>query len=344
MASGRCEMEDLLKRVSRSFYLTLRVLPRSIRGPLSVAYLLARAADTVADTPMVKVGRRREALLHLQQSIREASEARACPPPDFGDLAEARSAIVGQGTPAERVLIENAESLLQALRECAPADRHEIRRVLDTITRGQELDLDRFGTASADRIEALGSDAELDAYTYSVAGCVGEFWTKMCRAHVFPSASLDEKTLLTNGVRFGKGLQLVNILRDLPEDVRQGRCYIPADRLAEHGLRPRDLLDAGNADRFRPLLDSYLELAENHLSAGWRYTTMLPFACARVRLACAWPVLLGMKTLARLRSENVLDGRNRIKLRRSEVRGQVLKTLILYPVPAAWKRLLRARD
>ena len=40
----------LLRGVSRSFYLTIRVLPRPVRGPIQLAYLLARAADTIADT------------------------------------------------------------------------------------------------------------------------------------------------------------------------------------------------------------------------------------------------------------------------------------------------------
>ena len=64
-------MQDLLKQVSRSFYLTLRVLPHSINRQLSIAYLLARAADTVADTLLVEVGRRREALLQIRKSIQE---------------------------------------------------------------------------------------------------------------------------------------------------------------------------------------------------------------------------------------------------------------------------------
>ena len=64
-------MQDLLKQVSRSFYLTLRVLPHSINEQLRLAYLLARAADTVADTQLVEVGRRREALLQIRKSVQD---------------------------------------------------------------------------------------------------------------------------------------------------------------------------------------------------------------------------------------------------------------------------------
>ena len=43
-------LRSILKRVSRSFYLTLAILPRPVRDQIGLAYLLARAADTIADT------------------------------------------------------------------------------------------------------------------------------------------------------------------------------------------------------------------------------------------------------------------------------------------------------
>ena len=162
--------------------------------------------------------------------------------------------------------------------------------MLLTITSGQELDLTRFGGASVENITILGTDPELDDYTYRVAGCVGEFWTKMCRAHLFPKARLDDARLITDGIRFGKGLQLVNILRDIPSDLRQGRCYLPRERLTAAGLQPSDLLKPENEPRFRPLYASYLDLAAAHLLAGWDYTNRLPHSSVRVRLACAWPI------------------------------------------------------
>ena len=47
------ELLPLLKRVSRAFYLSIRVLPEPVRRPVGLAYLLARAADTIADTAAV---------------------------------------------------------------------------------------------------------------------------------------------------------------------------------------------------------------------------------------------------------------------------------------------------
>src|SRR5208282_2377109 len=186
-------LNNLLKATSRSFYLTLRVLPAAVRPQIGLAYLLARTSDTIADTELVPLEQRLDALHKLRDRILGSSTA----PLNFGELARQ------QGLPAERVLLEKAEDSLMLLQSFSPADMKLIRDVLTTIMGGQELDLRRFGSLGSTesrptggKIIALETAAELDDYTYRVAGCVGEFWTKMCQAHLFPAAKLDEKQFL----------------------------------------------------------------------------------------------------------------------------------------------------
>jgi farnesyl-diphosphate farnesyltransferase len=325
-------LSGLLKDVSRSFYLTLRVLPGTIRSQIGLAYLLARTTDTIADTELVPVAQRLESLQMLRERILGQRQARL----DFGGLARQ------QGSLAERTLLERCEESLSLLQGFSAADQRLVTEVLQIITSGQELDLRRFAGASAASVVALGTDADLEDYTYRVAGCVGEFWTKVCRAHLFAREPLDDESLLANGVRFGKGLQLVNILRDLPRDLRQGRCYLPADRLTALGLRAADLLDPRNEARLRPLYDTCLERAEGHLLAGWVYINSLPRRSVRVRLACSWPILIGRETLKLLRGGKILDPEHRIKLSRRRVRQLVLRSVVLYPWPGAWERQVSA--
>jgi farnesyl-diphosphate farnesyltransferase len=322
-------LTELLRQVSRSFYTTLRVLPGAVRRPIGLAYLLARATDTIADTQLVALEQRLDALRRLRERILGLHQK----PLDFGQLARQ------QGSPAERVLLERIEEALSVLTDLDAAEQCLIREALHTITSGQELDLTRFAGASAGHLLALKTEAELDDYTYRVAGCVGEFWTKMCRARVFPDAPLDDRQLLADGVRFGKGLQLVNILRDLPADLRQGRCYLPSEKLAAVGLNAADLLHSATEPKLRPLYNSYLDQASAHLAAGWDYTNVLPRSCVRVRLACAWPSLIGARTLARLRVEPILDPSHRVKISRAEVRGLLARSVLLYPWPGRWRGL-----
>jgi farnesyl-diphosphate farnesyltransferase len=331
-ASAAPLLTDLLKAVSRSFYLTLRVLPSEVRGPIGTAYLLARLTDTIADTELVPVPRRLEALQALCARIQGSEQQ----PVAFGDLAAAQPATPGGGTQAERVLLERVDEVLALLAKLPAADQALVRAVLATITSGQELDLRRFGAANPSAIVALSSPEELNDYTYRVAGCVGEFWTKICRCHLFPNEPLDEAMLLHNAVRFGQGLQLVNILRDLPRDLRQGRCYLPRALLSGAGLRPEDLLRPESFARLRPTYVGLLDEAEQHLAAGWRYTLALPRRLMRVRLACAWPILIGVRTLSALRETNALDPSQRVKVNRSEVRKILFATVLRYPSERSW--------
>ena len=322
-------LNELLKQTSRSFYLTLRVLPRAVRPQIGLAYLLARTTDTIADTEIIPAEKRLQALQQLRDRILGLHNNVL----DFSELAR------HQGVPAERELLDRCEASLALLVELSEADLPRVRKVLEIISSGQRLDLERFAGAATAKVLALKTEAELDDYTYRVAGCVGEFWTTICRAHLFPSEILDEAKLLADGIRFGKGLQLVNILRDLPVDLRKGRCYLPADKLAAIGMQPADLLQIGSASKFRPLYEHYLDLAETHLAAGWAYTNAIPRGQVRVRLGCAWPILIGLETIKRLRAASILNPNSRIKISRSNVRRLLLRSVLRYPFPAAWQRL-----
>jgi farnesyl-diphosphate farnesyltransferase len=320
---------SLLRESSRSFYLTLRVLPKQIRPQIGLAYLLARTSDTIADTELFPLDERLAGLESLRQRILGLRTE----PLDLARIAQQQSLRV------ERALLERSEDSLGLLETMSPGDRQRVQDVLTTIIGGQDLDLRRFAGAAEGRIVALERKADLDDYTYRVAGCVGEFWTRMCRAHLFPEADLSEEEFLANGVRFGKGLQLTNILRDLPRDLRQGRCYLPSESLKASGLEPADLLNPKNEPRARGCFNEHLEIAEGFLAAGWSYTNLIPRRCMRVKLACAWPLLIGRQTLGLLRASNFLDPKQRIKISRRQVRSILWKSVVYYPWPKAWTRL-----
>lgn len=285
-------MKAILKSVSRSFYLTIRFLPRPLREPVSLAYLLARATDTIADTAPIPAGHRLTTLLAFARVIAGKSE--------FSSVAESlREFATRQGDPAERNLIENLSGCIDCLAATEPADRNDIRAVLQTIVTGQELDVRRFGDPAV--VTSLRSAAELDEYTYLVAGCVGDFWTKLGfrRLRRFANRSPDEMTRL--GMDYGKGLQLINVLRDTGADLRSGRSYLPADETA---ARPA-----------AEVFVNWLDQAETKLNAGIAYCSAL--LNWRVRFATALPALIGARTIALLRAAGL--GGEKIKVPRKEV-------------------------
>lgn len=326
-------LTGLLKKVSRSFYLTLRVLPRPVRRQMGLAYLLARTSDTIADTAILPASERIGA---LDAYLARISGRRMNPVP-LNEL------IQGQADPAERTLLEQNEQPLKLLEALDSEDRALIRGVLETIIGGQKLDLERFDLPPGNGIIALQHGDDLDDYTFRVAGCVGRFWTEICRRHLLTNRRMDFDRLIEDGIRFGKGLQLINILRDLPADLRNRRCYLPSDLLAEANLEPADLLDPACEPRLRPAYDRLLDQAADHLEHGWRYTLSLPWTHPRLRLACAWPILIGVETLRKLRRENVLDPSQRVKISRRDVKVILLRSMLLYPLPFFWSGLYSRR-
>lgn len=324
---------ELLKAVSRSFSLTLRILPSPVRRPIGIAYLLARTSDTIADTKLIAPAAREASLRQLAQAVQRGR----IKPDDFA------FSLPRQTQTKEQELLARIHHSVHLLQTVGQAERRLIQDVLQTIIGGQSLDLQRFQNASAQNVVCLKSDAELDDYTYRVAGCVGEFWTRICFQRLSANPSPPPE-LLRAGVRFGKGLQLLNILRDISADLRQGRCYLPQDALLQSGLAPKDLA-IPSADETRqkiaPLFHLYVQKANHLLMDGWEYTNQLPHRWIRVRLACAWPVLIGLKTLEALPLNDPLNPSRRAKISRQAVKTIIAKTLLAYPFPRLWQRLAK---
>jgi farnesyl-diphosphate farnesyltransferase len=308
----------LLRRVSRSFYLSLAVLPGSVRPTIGLAYLLARASDTIADTRLIDRASRIAQLEALRAALAGSAAISTAV-----DAAAASPAL-----PAERALLQRLPDCLAAYRALPPADRARVHAVLVTIIEGQIQDLRAFPGEDEGKLAALETREDLDRYTYLVAGCVGEFWTEVHVAHRPRLRHWDLPRMRVLGTRLGKGLQLTNVLRDVPRDLRQGRCYLPRQDLARWGLEPRDLLDPGRAAEARPLLREWLDIALDHYEAGWQYTFAIPRREARMRLACAWPLLIGLRTLDLLAaSPNWLDPAVTLKVPRVRVYGLMAHSL-----------------
>ena len=301
---------DFLASVSRSFSLTIRLLPDPLREPITLGYLLARALDTVADTATVAPATRLEHLRVLSEMIKYGNDAEVLRPLQ-------RDLVGKQEHDGERELLKHLDQCLDWLEAQPTDDRWDLRRTLARIGRGQELDLLRFGAGTAAAPIPLETDADLDEYTYFVAGCVGELWTRLCERKLPAGWSKrSEAEMLPLGKHFGQGLQMVNILRDLPEDLANGRCYLPADLLAEHGLTVTDLLDS--PQKARPLLAQLRQQTVAHLDAAWEY--VLALKTFKLRYACALPVLIGLETLGLLAQTSPLETSERLKVSRGSVK------------------------
>ena len=119
-----------------------------------------------------------------------------------------------------------------------------------------------------------------------------------------------------------------------------GRCYIPLDHLDDHGLAPDDLLESENMERFRELYNQLLDKTSEHLDSAIEYIGMIPYSQFRLRGACMLPVLIALRTISLLRSSNVLDGGNRVKVSRDEIKELTRRVILSIPSKKSCLRLL----
>ncbi|HEU0208609.1 MAG TPA: phytoene/squalene synthase family protein [Candidatus Udaeobacter sp.] len=307
----------LLRSVSRSFYLSIQLLPRQLREPIALAYLLARTTDTVADTPQISTSVRMETLKVLSDMIQRTG------------LQDTSAELVAGFVPLQKNTGE--QQLLESLADCLAwldmmenPDRNDIRTVLGKITRGQMLDLERFEFPN--KIRALGTAADLDEYTYLVAGCVGEFWTRLCFRHVDSFANFSEDKMLALGKSYGMSLQLINILRDAGSDLRSGRCYFPERELNAAHLTPSQILT--EPERFQTIYREWLNKATVGLRSGIEYARAINNR--RVRAATVLPALIGARTLALLQAAGSMVLQRSIKISRAEVREIIFSLAITF--------------
>lgn len=300
--------KQVLKGVSRSFYLTLRLLPGPMRGAASLGYLLARTSDTLADSAALPVGERQRCLERFRRGVSGEAGFEPWPAAVLNAVPDAR----------ERRLLEGSEAVLDWLRMLPGGEAALVREVLEIIISGQELDLQRFARATREVPVALKDDAELEDYAWRVAGCVGAFWTKLGFLTLGDGFSKStEAKLLGQGIAYGKGLQLVNILRDVAEDLAAGRCYLPV-------ADPRDLTEILACHA------GWLDRAERWLDEGERYAATLrsrPLFAATVL-----PARLARKTLLPLRGARWTDLQRGHKIPRSAVYGSLIRAFLRLPV------------
>jgi len=287
-------LDPILRGVSRSIFLTLRVAPAATRRQLGVAYLFCRAADTIADTKLLS----QESRLDDLRRFRSQFEAEEPQRDEVRSISERTGA--PQSIPEEQALLARLEECFEVFARLDSQDRALVRKLVTTLTRGMAMDLERFPPEESGEVAALPSDSDLDLYTYYVAGCVGEFWTDLQATHLRSLSGWDLTSMREKGIRFGKGLQMTNILRDVDRDLAIGRSYFPQPRLAEAGVTAEDIHRGQRRERLKPLLDDYLHLTLRYYRDGWEYTLAIPRRLPRLRLACVWPLLIGLRTLARL--------------------------------------------
>ncbi len=210
-------LEDLLQKTSRTFALSIPVLPEPTRREVAVAYLLFRIADTFEDAAHWEPGARRAALAAFSELLGERRP---------GEAAR-RAADWSAARPSEhegyRELIAEIPFVLEAFFALDPEAVEPIRAHVVRSAGGMAA----FVSKTRDGRLTLSTLEDLRRYCYFVAGIVGEMLTELFLLER-PALTVAAGDLRSRAATFGEALQLVNILKDSADDAREGRRYLPA--------------------------------------------------------------------------------------------------------------------
>jgi farnesyl-diphosphate farnesyltransferase len=230
-------LQDLLQKTSRTFALTIPLLPEPTRTEVGVAYLLFRIIDTFEDATNWPAARRIEALGQMIRLLDERDLAQA------GVVAARWTQRPPLAHPGYLELLAATPRVLAWHRKLAPAACAHIGA---HVTRSAQGMSEFVGRTDGQGMLQLDTMQELRDYCFAVAGIVGEMLTELFVLGT-PTLTAVAAELRARSRRFGEALQLVNILKDVQPDANEGRRYLPREvSLAEvFALARADLRAAG---------------------------------------------------------------------------------------------------
>ena len=213
----RPDLEELLVATSRTFALSIPLLPEPTRRQVTISYLLFRIADTFEDAARWPRARRIEALARFERLLLDPE------PREVAAAARAWATEVPCDQPGYRDLLAELPQVLAGLFALAPAAIDLTREHTLRTARGMAEFVARTDERGELRLRDLD---DLRAYCYIVAGIVGELLTELFLLG-YPGLAASAAALRERSRAFGEGLQLVNILKDSASDAVEGRRYLP---------------------------------------------------------------------------------------------------------------------
>jgi phytoene synthase len=239
---------DSISRGSKSFRTASRLFDRKTRERAWLLYGWCRAADDIAD------GQDHGGTMHATDD----------PQARLADIrtrtARGLSGAAGLDDPA-------FAGLGVVAAECAIPQRY-----MDDLIEGFALD------AAGWRPQ---NENDLLRYCYHVAGAVG------CMMAIVMGVAPDDEETLTRACDLGLAFQLANIARDIAEDASAGRCYLPADWLAQAQVDAADPLAPSSRAALAGLARRVAELAGRYEQSARRGTPALAFRSAWAVLSAA---------------------------------------------------------
>lgn len=304
----------LLEGVSRTFALTIPQLPEKLRSAVANAYLLCRIVDTIEDEISLSAEQKKYFCTGFIDVVktRKGSETFA------DELAPLLSA---QTIPAEHSLIRLIPQVIAITHRLDQAQIDALATCVETMAQGMPV------FQAQNLHDGLKTMADMDAYCYYVAGCVGEMLAKLF-CHYSPEIAIHRDELLKLSVSFGQGLQMTNILKDIWDDAKRGVCWLPQDIFTETGFDLKNLALENHDEHFQQGLERLIAIAHGHLRNALTYTQLIPSHETGIRNFCLWALGMAVLTLRKIKSHLDFTESSQVKISRNSVKATIIATRV----------------
>ena len=305
----------VLPGVSRTFALTIPVLPDRLAEVVTNAYLLCRIADTIEDDNALGDQQKSEFHRQFLSVIKGSEDADAF----AASLAPLLSA---QVLPDERDLVRNTARVVRLTHGFSEKEREAVTCCLTVMCSG----MPKFQRNKS--LKGLRDLKELGAYCYVVAGVVGEMLADLFCAHC-PELVKNRGEMKRLAVSFGQGLQMTNILKDIWEDRRGGTCWLPRSMFADRRFNLEHLDRFHGTRVFQAGMNSLIAVTHRHLQNALEFTCLIPAREAGMRRFCLWALGLAVMTLQNLYQNPHFSSGDQVKVSRRTVRATILATNLM---------------
>jgi farnesyl-diphosphate farnesyltransferase len=310
---------EVLSKVSRTFAPTIRMLPKRLNLPVTVAYLLCRIADTVEDEASLSRQDKENLLLTYADIFKQEEQ-------DNKTKFLSGVAIIPDHN-TDVSLTKNLDRVFSVYKTFHP----EVQKMIATWVVEMTLGMKKYSQSSAKRKKQfLHSMKELDEYMYYVAGTVGHMLTSLFTYFSKKITPALFKKMEFFSESFGKGLQMVNIIRDMAGDLKRGQSYIPDEILHKYKLNRQSIFEVQNSKNAELMFDELIQTAIGHLDKALAYVLLIPKEETRIRLFCLLPMFWAMQTLRQIQNNSLnLLTAEKVKISRKVIRMEFYKSLIL---------------
>lgn len=316
---------DILQGVSRTFALTIPVLPPALCRAVGNAYLLCRIADTIEDDAGLDLAAKQRYSDWFLGTVLGEREAVAF-------AAELAPRLAPHATAAERELIANTPRVIRITRDLAPDQIAALARCVRVMSDGM------VHYQGQETLDGLPDQRAMDRYCYYVAGVVGEMLTALF-CHHCPELEPQRERLMKLGISFGQGLQMTNILKDIWEDRARGACWLPRSAFEARGIRLSTLTAGDGGEAFAEGLRGLVGIAHGHLRNALDYTLAIPARERGLRKFCLWALGMAVLTLRRIDARPHFRSGQEVKISRRSVKLTLASTTLAAGSDAALRGL-----